>query len=119
MLNYDVPFLLGENSAHFRFCHVIVYARYVEAQYQLEVVKACPVHCTNPEFPVFMQSNQAESILLPVENTKIFGILVPYPSGVDNPSISLKFPCLTTCNGGVNRRPIELVFELIKKHVWI
>lgn len=98
---------------------IVFSARFTEAQDQLNVVHTCEHHNQGREHPVIIASDQSEFVLIPAANVNFYGLMIPYPHHLDEPLMTIRFNCLSTCQGGIRRRPIELVFELIKKYGFV
>lgn len=66
------------------------------------------VRCESPQAYYMMDSNsERQSVIVPYENPQV---------GMPYTTYLFKFMCLGSCVGGLNRRPIKIVFTLESKH---
>uniref|UniRef100_T1INQ8 p53 DNA-binding domain-containing protein n=1 Tax=Strigamia maritima TaxID=126957 RepID=T1INQ8_STRMM len=105
-------------------CYIRAMLVFTQADHVSKLVERCPLHLTKPEeedlkFPLaYVLRNTDENAIYQLDDSKRHSVAIPYtPPQAGNAfsAFYYSFGCLSTCVGGINRRPVKLVITLEEK----
>ncbi|WKX90855.1 hypothetical protein Q1695_009590 [Nippostrongylus brasiliensis] len=104
-----VPFMFAFSNVVDPHSRIRVRAEYTEERYATKAVERCPNHQYKDRSVVhrqhFVRTEHVKAIY--DEHDGIYSLTIPLCD-----TTSFTFTCFSSCSGGINRRPIQLVFIL-------
>uniref|UniRef100_A0A9J2Q9R2 P53 DNA-binding domain-containing protein n=1 Tax=Ascaris lumbricoides TaxID=6252 RepID=A0A9J2Q9R2_ASCLU len=111
-----VPFIVRYSKMPPAGSILRIYARYARGEHSAIPVRRCPHHLASDDSNIrehFIVSDTASAVYVNASDTSDRNSLcISIPQSDEPLYIRLQFMCFSSCNGGINRRPLNICFAL-------